>query len=198
MQTTRYASFLSAGSIMVLAMTAGIAMAETKATAPAQAKTGLVIDNGSTVQLEYRLTDEKGTALDTNEGGDPWSTLMDRDRSFRDWKKALGGLHVGDTKHVVVPSEEAYGPIRPEAFVEVPKERIPEKFHTIGAHLVAQGQNGQTRHAFVKEIKEKTIVLNTNHPLAGKTLTFDVRVIGIEPAQSPQQAVEPTTSTPGK
>lgn len=182
---TRYSSLLAAGSIAILAMTAGLALAEPEATAPAKTESGKAgIQNGSTVQLEYRLTDEKGTVLDTNEGGDPLIYTHGEGQIIRGLEKALDGLHVGGTKHVVVPSDEAYGPIRPEAFVEVPKERIPEKLQTVGAHLVAQGQNGQTRHAFVKEIKEKTILLDTNHPLAGKTLTFDVKVLGVEPAAS--------------
>ena len=178
---------LSVGSIMILTMTAGLTMAEHQATVPAKSESGKAgIQNDSTVQLEYRLTDEKGTVLDTNEGGDPLIYTHGQGQIIPGLEKALGGLHVGDTKHVVVPSDEAYGPIRPEAFVEVPKERIPENLQTVGAHLVAQGQNGQTRHAFVKEIKEKTIVLDTNHPLAGKTLTFDVKVLGVELPQAKQ------------
>lgn len=72
MKKTRYALFLAAGSIMILTMTAGLATAETEAAASAKAKAGdLAIGNGSTVQLEYKLTDEKGTILDTNEGKEP-------------------------------------------------------------------------------------------------------------------------------
>lgn len=181
MKKTRYASFLTAGSVMALALTAGLALAE----APAKgAPDSPGIQNGSTVQLEYRLSDEKGTVLDTNEGGDPLVYTQGQGQIIPGLEKALVGLRVGDMKHVVVPSDEAYGPIRPEAFVEVPKERIPEKSQTVGAHLVAQGQNGQTRHAFVKEIREKTILLDTNHPLAGKALTFDVKIMAIEVPQA--------------
>ncbi|MBZ0168315.1 FKBP-type peptidyl-prolyl cis-trans isomerase SlyD [Candidatus Methylomirabilis lanthanidiphila] len=185
MKKTRYALFLAAGSVMMLALTAGLAPAETQTATQTKVEPGNAgIQNGSTVQLEYRLSDEKGTVLDTNEGGDPLVYIHGEGQIIPGLEKALGGLRVGDTKHVVVSVDEAYGPIRPEAFVEVPKERIPEKSQTVGAHLMAQGQNGQTRHAFVKEIKEKTVVLDTNHPLAGKALTFDVKVVGIEPAQS--------------
>ncbi len=184
MKKTRYALFLAAGSIMILAMTAGLATAETEAAASAKTKAGdLAIGSGSTVQLEYKLTDEKGTILDTNEGKEPMVYTHGQGQIIPGLEKALGGLRAGDTKHVVVPSDEAYGPIRSEAFVEIPKERVPEKLQTVGAHLVAQGKGGQPLHAFVKEIKEKTIVLDTNHPLAGKALTFDVKVVGVEAAQ---------------
>lgn len=185
MKRTRYASLLAAGSIMTLAMTAGLTMAEPEAAVPAKSEPGKAgIQIGSTVQLEYKLTDEKGTVLDTNEGKEPLIYTHGTGQIILGLEKALVGLRVGDAKHVVVPSDEAYGPIRPEAFVEIPKERLSEKYQTVGAHLVAQGKGGQPVHAFVKEIKEKTIVLDTNHPLAGKALTFDVKVVGIEPIQS--------------
>lgn len=187
MKRVRFASMLATIPIQVLMLTAGFVLAETPDKAPTQATPDHPgIQNGSTVQLEYRLTDEKGAVLDTNEGGDPLVYIHGQGQIIPGLEKALGGLRVGDTKHVVVPSDEAYGPIRPEAFAEVPKERIPPNMQTVGAHLVAQGQNGQTRHAFVKEIKEKTIVLDTNHPLAGKTLTFDVRVLDVELPQVKQ------------
>ncbi|HWQ69104.1 MAG TPA: peptidylprolyl isomerase [Patescibacteria group bacterium] len=184
MKRTRYASMLATAAGMILALTACQGLREAPEKAPAQvtpASPGIQI--GSTVQLEYKLTDEKGTILDTNEGKEPLVYTHGQGQIIPGLEKALGGLRTGDTKHVVVPSDEAYGPIRSEAFVEIPKERIPEKLQTVGAHLVAEGKNGQPLHAFVKEIKEKTIVLDTNHPLAGKALTFDVKVVGVETAQ---------------
>jgi FKBP-type peptidyl-prolyl cis-trans isomerase 2 len=185
MKRTRYTSLLAAGSVMILAMTAGLAMAEPEAAAPEKSEPGKAgIQNGSTVQLEYTLTDDKGTVLDTNKEADPLVYTHGQGQIIPGLEKALVGLRVGDAKHVVVPPDEAYGPIRPEAFVEVPKERIPEKSQTVGVHLMAQSKNGQPIHAFVKEIREKTIVLDTNHPLAGKALTFDIKVVGIEPAKS--------------
>src|SRR5574337_10481 len=185
MKRIRYVSILATAAGMTLAMAAGLALAETPEKVPAQVKPGGPgIQDGSTVKLEYKLTDDKGALLDTNEGKEPLIYTHGQGQIIPGLEKALGGLHVGDAKHVVVPPDEAYGPIRPEAFVEIPKERIPEKSQTVGAHLVAQGKNGQPLHAFVKEIKEKTIVLDTNHPLAGKALTFDVKIVDVEAAQS--------------
>jgi peptidylprolyl isomerase len=171
--------------VTILAMTAGLALAEAPDKAPAQAKpTSPGIQNGSTVKLEYTLTDEKGALLDTNKDKDPLVYTHGQGQIIPGLEKALSGLRTGDAKRVVIRPEEAYGPIRPEAFVEIPKARIPEKLQTVGAHLVAQNKDGQPLHAFVKEIKEKTIVLDTNHPLAGKALTFDVKVIGVELPQA--------------
>jgi peptidylprolyl isomerase len=70
--------------------------------------------------------------------------------------------------------------------IEVPKERVPEKLQTVGAHLLGQSKDGQPLHAFVKEVKEKTILLDTNHPLAGKALTFDIKIVEVEVPQAKQ------------
>lgn len=182
---TRYASMLATATGMILALTAGLALAETPEKATTQVKPDSQgIQNGSTVKLEYTLTDEKGTLLDTNKDKEPLIYTHGQGQIIPGLEKALSGLYTGDAKHVVIRPEEAYGPIRPEAFVEIPKERIPEKLQTLGAHLVAQHKDGQPVHAFVKEIKEKTIVLDTNHPLAGKALTFDVKIVEVEAPQA--------------
>jgi FKBP-type peptidyl-prolyl cis-trans isomerase 2 len=181
----RYASRLTTTLVMTLTLAAGVAYAEVPAKVPAQVKPDSSgIQNGSTVKLEYTLTDEKGTLLDTNKDKEPLIYTQGQGQIIPGLEKALSGLRTGDAKHVVIRPEEAYGPIRPEAFVEIPKERIPEKLQTIGAHLVAQHKDGQPLHAFVKEIKEKTIVLDTNHPLAGKALTFDVKIVEVEAPQA--------------
>lgn len=185
MKRTRYASILATAPAVALALAAGLALAETPQQAPVKATPGNhVIQNGSTAKLEYTLTDEKGTLLDTNKGKEPLTYTHGQGQIIPGLEKALGGLRAGDTKHVVVPPGEAYGSVKPEAVIEVPKERIPPKLQTPGAHLVARSKDGQPLHAFVKEVKEKTVVLDTNHPLAGKALTFDVKVIEVEAAQS--------------
>jgi len=65
----------------------------------------------------------------------------------------------------------------------VPKELIPPDSLKVGAELVARSPSGGTRLVRVKEVKEKTVVIDLNHPLAGKTLHFDVKVLGVEPSK---------------
>jgi FKBP-type peptidyl-prolyl cis-trans isomerase 2 len=173
--------------VMILALTACQGLRETPEKASAQVTPDSPgIQNGSTVRLEYRLSDEKGTVLDTNEGQEPLVYTHGQRQIIPGLEKALNGLRTGDTKHVVVSSDEAYGPIRPEAMIEVPKERVPPSLQTVGARLLGQSKDGQPIHAFVKEVKEKTILLDTNHPLAGKALTFDVKVVEVEAPQAKQ------------
>src|SRR5207249_10691629 len=95
--------------------------------------------------------------------------------------RARLGMKVGDTKKVVVKPEEAYGKVDPKAEAEVPKEELPEGAAVVGTRLMARGQYGNAHPVTVKVVKDKTVVLDLNHPLAGKTLVFDIKVVLIEP-----------------
>jgi FKBP-type peptidyl-prolyl cis-trans isomerase SlyD len=88
-------------------------------------------------------------------------------------EKELAGLKVGDQKKVQVKPEEGYGQPDPKAFQEIPKEKVPLDAHKVGAMLMTKSPQGQAVALRVSEIKEKTIVVDFNHPLAGKTLNFD-------------------------
>jgi FKBP-type peptidyl-prolyl cis-trans isomerase 2 len=91
------------------------------------------------------------------------------------------GMRPGEEKKVVVKPEDAYGPVMPNAQTEVPKDAIPKEGLKVGTALMARSGSGEARPVVVKEIKETTVVLDLNHPLAGKTLFFDVKVLGVEP-----------------
>ena len=185
MLKTRVVSVLATTMLIALALAAGPALAEPPEKAVAKPQTGAAeIQNGSTVKMEYTLTDKDGKILDTNKGQEPLTYTHGEGQIIRGLEKALTGLHVGDQKHVVIPPEEAYGPVKSEAVIEVPKERIPRDSQKVGTRLMARNQqgSGEPIPLLVKEVKEKTIVLDANHPLAGMTLTFDVKVVGVDPA----------------
>ena len=77
--------------------------------------------------------------------------------------------------------EEAYGAVDPKAEAEVPKDALPQGAAVVGTSLLARGQDGQPRPVTVKAVKDTTVLLDLNHPLAGKTLFFDVKVVSVEP-----------------
>ena len=89
------------------------------------------------------------------------------------------GLAVSDTKVVSLDAADAYGEPSPNLVQEVPLEQIPESARVVGMMLQAEGVPGPIR---VIEITEEVAVLDANHPLAGKDLSFDVTVIAIEDA----------------
>ena len=161
---------------------------------PAATSTAAPIEDGSTVQLEYTLKDDAGTVLDSNKGQTPLTFVQGEAHMLPGLEKQLAGMHAGEEKQVVLKPDEAYGPVDPSAQTEVPKELMPAEGLTVGARLLARSSEGEQRPVTVKEIKEKTVVLDLNHPLAGKTLVFEIKVLGVVPPKGR----EPADTTPPK
>jgi FKBP-type peptidyl-prolyl cis-trans isomerase SlyD len=147
---------------------------------PAQdAAPGPVIKDGARVQLEYTLSDSAGTVLDSNKGGEPFVYTQGQRQIVPGLESALIGKRAGDSTKVTVKPEDAYGKVDPKALIEVGRERVPPDVK-VGSELTGRDPKGATRTVRVKEIKEKSVVLDMNHPLAGKTLVFDVRVLSVD------------------
>jgi FKBP-type peptidyl-prolyl cis-trans isomerase 2 len=81
---------------------------------------------------------------------------------------------------VTLQPDQAYGEVDPAAFQEVPLEQIPEDARRQGQLLVMQDQQGNRQQIRVSEIREESAVLDLNHPLAGKTLHFDVKIVDVQ------------------
>lgn len=143
-----------------------------------------VVKNGYVVSLEYTLSDDKGKIIESNKGKDPLTYTQGQGQLIPGLEKELMGLNVGSEKNVKVKPEEGYGPIDPKAFREVPRENLPPEALKVGTTLVARNAGGQGFPVRVHEIKEKTVVLDLNHPLAGKTLTFAVKVLDVKPGEA--------------
>ena len=151
------------------------------------------VGDGKRVSLEYTLTLEDQTVIDTNVGKTPLVYTHGTQQIVPGLEKQLVGLKTGDTKKVEVSPEEGYGEADPNRFQEVPTENIPEEARSVGKKLQGQGPDGQMMFAQVTEVKEKTIIVDLNHPLAGKKLFFDVKVLKIE-KDNPQQVEVPGTA----
>jgi FKBP-type peptidyl-prolyl cis-trans isomerase 2 len=145
---------------------------------------GEVIREGSLVSIEYTLTDETGQVIDSSAGKEPLTYVHGAGQIVRGLEQELGGLRVGEQKKVQVKPENAYGLPDPKAFQEIPKEKIPPDAQKVGAMLMTKGPQGQAIAIRVHEVKDKTVVVDMNHPLAGKTLTFDVKVTDIKTAET--------------
>lgn len=149
-----------------------------------------VVKDGSQVFVQYTLSGENGKLIESNKGKEPLKYTHGQHQIIPGLEKGLAGMKVGDEKRVKVKPEDAYGPVNKEAFQEFPKEKIPPEGLKVGAVLTAKGPQGQVVPVRVHEIKEKTVVLDMNHPMAGKTLFFDVKVLDIQPGQ-PMQPPHP-------
>jgi len=142
------------------------------------------VSPGATVKIEYTIKDDRGNVIDTNRGETPLSYRHGQRQLVPGLENALNGMHVGDTKSVKVLPEDGYGPVLPEAQTEVPRSMIPGDSLEVGAELIARSSTGE-RLVRVKEVRDNTVVLDLNHPLAGRTLYVDVRVVDIDNEQKP-------------
>ena len=142
----------------------------------------VMIETGATVQIAYTLRDDAGEVLDSNEGQAPLTYIHGQRQIIPGLERALDGLQAGDERHVTVAALDAYGPVDPAAVAEVPRHTVPQEALVPGTELLARRQDGATRSVRVKEVREGTVVLDLNHPLAGKDLHFDVRVLDVAPA----------------
>ena len=139
-----------------------------------------MIQQGKKVALEYSVFLDDGTKIDTNIGEDPLVFVLGTHHVFPALENELLGSKVGDSKNFFLKPEEAYGGIIQDAFRELELESIPQEFRFVGAVMGIQDPSGSIFPIRVHEIKEKKVVLDFNHPLAGKTLQFEVKVLNID------------------
>ena len=138
-----------------------------------------MIKNGQKVSLEYSVFLEDGTEIDTNVGDSPLVFIFGSHQVFPALEEALRGLRIGDTKEVCLSPEQAYGPVIAEAYREVDLETVPQSYRYEGAVLGVQDPAGGVFPIRVHKIKDQKIVLDFNHPLAGRSLKFSVKVLEI-------------------
>jgi len=144
------------------------------------AETEAKIREGSQVALEYTLSDEAGTVIESNKGKQPMSYIHGKSQIIPGLEKELSGMKVGEEKKIQIKPEDGYGPVNPDAFQEVPKDKLPPEALKVGTMLMAQGPRGQGIPVRVHEIKDTTVIMDFNHPMAGKTLSFDVKISEIK------------------
>lgn len=147
----------------------------------------ITVSAGNAVSLEYTLTLDDQSLLESNVGKEPMTYTQGAHEIVPGLEMAMEGMKKGERKHVIVAPADGYGPIDPEAIREVKKEFIPAAAQKVGTQLQGQAADGSIAFPIVKEIKEETVVLDFNHPLAGKTLHFDVTVVAITAGQLPAQ-----------
>ena len=146
----------------------------------AEDETPTKIGEGSKVSIEYTLKLDDGSTADSNVGGAPLVYEQGKGQILPSLEKELVGLGVNDTKTLKLSPEQGYGAVDPAAIQKVPASVIPEEARKPGAQLMAQDSQGQQRPVRVKAVEGDQVVVDMNHPLAGQTLHFDIKILAIE------------------
>jgi peptidylprolyl isomerase len=135
---------------------------------------------GDTVKIHYTGTLDDGTQFDSSAGREPLEFQVGGGQVIPGFDQAVEGMSVGESKSINIPPAEAYGERHEQMVQEVPKSALPEEIKPeVGQALSARNQEGQEMQLTVTEVKDESIVVDGNHPLAGKALNFDIELVNI-------------------
>ena len=142
----------------------------------------LKVQDGQVVLMEYTLRVD-GEILDSSSGHEPLEFLQGAGNIIPGLEDELYGMAVGESKLVIVQPEDGYGVIDAEAFVEVPREQFPSNIPMEeGIEIQVTDENGTPMNARIDSVSDDSVTLDFNHPLAGKDLHFDAKIVGLRDA----------------
>jgi len=149
-------------------------------------KISFAVANDMVVGIAYELRLEDGEVVDDAPAGEPFEFIQGHGDVIRGLEEALYGLRVGDTKKIRVSPADGYGVPDPEAFVLVPLKSFPVDMELNEGMVLAMREKDtdQSVEAFVTEIRDDGVLMDLNHPLAGETLLFEVKIADLRPATS--------------
>ncbi|MCK4650681.1 peptidylprolyl isomerase [Candidatus Babeliales bacterium] len=136
--------------------------------------------SGDMVKVHYTGKLDNGTIFDSSEKREPLQFKIGEEKVIPGFEKAVIGMSIEESKTIKLMPEESYGPHRKELIVIVPKKNIPGDINLqIGQQLQIKQENGHPLIVIVIEITEDNVTLDANHPLAGKDLTFEIKLVEI-------------------
>jgi FKBP-type peptidyl-prolyl cis-trans isomerase SlyD len=145
----------------------------------------MTIQNNKVVTMHYHLTNTEGQVIESSRGSDPLTYVHGAGTILSGLERALTGLDVGATKIVELAPADAYGEHDATQVETLPRgafDRVQDL--EVGMLLQAQDPSGQTFTVSVVDIRDDTVVIDANHPLAGERLTFEIDVLDIRDATS--------------
>ena len=138
------------------------------------------VKDGDTVKVHYKGTLEDGSVFDSSENREPLEFTLGQGQLIPGFEKAVVGMGVGDKTSVDIPSDEAYGEVRDDLIINVPKEQLPEDVEPqVGMQLQLNQPDGQPVPVRITDISEAELTLDANHPLAGKDLNFAIELVEV-------------------
>jgi len=136
--------------------------------------------NGDTVKIQYTGKLEDGTVFEASSDGEPLQFTIGASKIIPGLEQAVVGMNPGESKTVEIPSDKGYGPHRKEMVMEVNRNQVPENIKTeVGQQLQMTKPDGQILLVRVTDVSESSVTFDANHPLAGKDLTFDIKLLEV-------------------
>lgn len=139
------------------------------------------VKENDTVKVHYTGKLEDGQIFDSSIEREPLEFTLGQGQLIPGFENGILDMSVNQKKTIHIPSAEAYGQVQDELFQEIPKKELPEDIKPeIGMGLVSKTPDGREIQLVVSEVKPESIVVDANHPLAGKDLVFDIEVLEIK------------------
>ncbi len=142
-----------------------------------------IVAQDKVIIIHYTLRNSAGEELDSSSGGDPMPYLHGADNIVPGLERQLEGKAVGEKLTIEVSPEEGYGPVEGEGPMPVSRENFQPGIELeVGMNFMAEGPGGQPFPLWISQIDGDVVYVDTNHPLAGETLHFDVEIVGVRDA----------------
>ena len=140
------------------------------------------VTNGNNVTVHYKGTFTNGDVFDDSRArGKPMEVIVGQGSLIKGFETALVGMTEGQSKTISLTAEQAYGQPNPEAITTVPRTAFPPDYvFEPGTQVQGQGPNGQVVLAKIVSFDNDGVVLDHNHPLAGKDLNFEIELLEIQ------------------
>ena len=139
-----------------------------------------VAKKGDKVKVHYTGKLNDGTVFDSSRDREPLEFELGGGQMIAGFDKAVDGMKLGETKVAIFSSEEGYGETKEEMVFTVPKDQLPPEITPEeGQQLSMQHPSGQQIPVVITKVEENEIVIDANHPLAGKELEFDIELVEI-------------------
>jgi peptidylprolyl isomerase len=138
------------------------------------------VKSGDKVKVHYNGKLRNGETFDSSEGREPLEFTVGGGQVIKGFDQGVMGMQVGDKRTVEIEVEDAYGEKNEDMIIEFPKTQFPPDMKAeAGMQLMMNNGQGQSFPVVVKEVKEETVLLDANHPLAGEDLIFDIELVEI-------------------
>jgi peptidylprolyl isomerase len=137
-----------------------------------------VVVKGDSVEVYYTGTLTNGTQFGSNFGEQPFQFTVGANQVIPGFDQGVIGMKLNETKNITIPVNDAYGPINPNLIIQVPISNFGNQTVRIG-ETVTQVYEGQQVQGTVTAFNLKNVTVNFNPPLAGQTLLFKIKVVGI-------------------
>ena len=135
---------------------------------------------GKKVKVHYTGTFDDGEVFDSSREREPMEFEVGAQQVIPGFDQALVGMKIGESKNVRIPEKEAYGSYNPEMVMEVAPDQFEEGMKVeVGQQFQVEMGEGNPVVLMVKEVRDDKVVLDANHPMAGKTLNFDIELVEI-------------------